>query len=295
MQLAEWLRAGEARLAGAPHPERARRDAETLLRARLGRDLAFLLIHGDDALSAEDAEAYEKMLARREAGEPIQYILGEAEFYGLLFRVTPAVLIPRPETEHLVEKALLLVQDDAALRIADVGTGSGALAVTLAAQFQQAQVAAIDLSSEALAVAQENAALNGVAGRIRFFAGDLLAPVADERFDLIVSNPPYIPEEDRATLAVEVRAHEPELALFAGADGLDIYRRLIPAAFAALEPGGWLLLEIGYGQSEAIAALMAAAGFGEVGFTADLQGIPRVAAGQRPRDGRDSASAARSR
>jgi release factor glutamine methyltransferase len=284
VRVGEWIEAGEQRLTRAAHPERARRDAETLVLARLGRDRAYLLTHGEDELRAADAAACEAMLARRVAGEPIQYILGEAEFYGLAFRVTPAVLIPRPETEHLVEKALSLVAKNAVLRIADIGTGSGAIAVTLAAELPQAQLTAVDLSLAALAVAQENAALNGVAGRIRFFAGDLLAPVAGERFDLIASNPPYIPEEDRATLAVEVRAHEPELALFAGADGLAVYRRLIPAAFAALEPGGWLLLEIGYGQSEAMAALLSAHGFAAVGFTADLQGIPRVAAGQRPRD-----------
>lgn len=284
MRLGEWIEAGERRLARAAHPERARRDAETLLLARLARDRAFLLTHTGDALTDADLAACERLLARRETGEPVQYILGEAEFYGLPFHVTPAVLIPRPETEHLVEKARALCAEIASPRIVDIGTGSGAIAVTLAAQLPQARVAAIDLSPEALAVAQENAALNGVAGRIRFFAGDLLAPVASERFDLIASNPPYIPEQDRATLAVEVRAHEPELALFAGNDGLAVYRRLIPAAFAALAPGGWLLLEIGYGQSESIAALLTAAEFSAVGFTADLQGIPRVAAAQRPRD-----------
>lgn len=284
MRLGAWIEAGARRLARAPHPERARRDAETLLLAQIARDRAFLFAHADDALSGADLAACEAMLARREAGEPIQYILGEAEFYGRSFRVTPAVLIPRPETEHLVEKALALCAEVASPRIVDIGTGSGAIAVTLAAELPQAALTAVDLSSAALALAQQNAALLGVAGHTRFFEGDLLAPVAGEVFDLVVSNPPYIPEEDRASLAVEVRAHEPELALFAGADGLDLYRRLIPAAFAALAPGGYLLLEIGYGQSEAIAALLTSAGFIDVGFTADLQGIPRVAAGRRPQN-----------
>ena len=220
------------------------------------------------------------LVERRCAGEPIQYIIGETEFYGLPFHVTRDVLIPRPETEHLVEKVLSLAVRFPATRIVDVGTGSGAIAVTLAHKLPQARITAVDLSARALAVAEGNAKRNGV--DLRFLEGDLLAPVAEERFDIVVSNPPYVAATDRDTLSVEVREYEPALALFAGDDGLEIYRRLIPAAFAVLVPGGFLLLEIGFGQSPIIAALIASAGFAQIEFTPDLQGIPRVACARRP-------------
>lgn len=281
MTLAEWLKQGEQRLLTGPHPERARRDAEMLLLHLLGRNRAWLMAHADETFGGCTAIGYGALLDRRAKGEPIQYITGETEFYGLPFRVTPDVLIPRPETEHLVEKALELAGAWAEPRIVDVGTGSGAIAVSLASQLPRAAVTAIDLSAGALRVAQENAERNGVAGRIRFCAGDLLGPVADERFELVVSNPPYVPETDRDTLAVEVRVHEPELALFAGGDGLDVYRRLIPAAYAGLVPGGVVLLEIGQGQFDQVSSLLAEAGFGQIEFIRDLQGIQRVALGRR--------------
>jgi release factor glutamine methyltransferase len=191
------------------------------------------------------------------------------------------VLIPRPETEHLVEKALALAVGFERPRIVDVGTGSGAIAVALAHHLPYAQIAALDISRQALEIARASADSNGVASRVRFLQSDLLASVADERFEMVVSNPPYVPTADRDSLSVEVREHEPALALFAGADGLDVYRRLTPAAFSVLEAGGFLILEIGYGQSEAIAALMAGARFHHIEFMPDLQGIARVAWGQR--------------
>jgi release factor glutamine methyltransferase len=193
------------------------------------------------------------------------------------------VLIPRPETEHLVEKVIEIAgrMGDTlhAPRILDVGTGSGAIAVALAHELPQAHVTAIDLSAPALAIAQENARRNGAA--IRFLRGDLLAPLGEEQFEIVVSNPPYVPAVDRASLAVEVRDYEPALALFAGDDGLDVYRRLIPAAFDVLAPGGSLVLEIGYGQEQAITALLARSKFSQIEFSPDLQGIPRVACAQR--------------
>lgn len=281
MPLSDWLRQGELRLGGGPHPERARRDAETLLLHLTGRDRASLIAHPEAELSAAGAVRYYALLDRRLAGEPIQYILGEQEFFGLPFAVNHHVLIPRPETEGLVEKALELSAGFARPRIVDVGTGSGAIAVTLAKKISGAAIAAIDLSEDALDVARGNAERNGVAARIRFVQGDLLAPVMKECFELVVSNPPYVPTSDEASLAVEVREFEPSLALFAGEDGLGVYRRLIPAAYAVLAPGGWLLLEIGCGQADAIRALLESAGFQRVGFTPDLQGIPRVASAQR--------------
>jgi release factor glutamine methyltransferase len=164
----------------------------------------------------------------------------------------------------------------------DIGTGSGAIAVALAHRLPHAAITATDLSGPALAVAHENAERNAVSHRISFLEGDLLAPVAEERFEIVVSNPPYVPSTDRASLSVEVRNYEPALALFAGDDGLEVYRRLIPAAFTALTPGGYVALEIGFGQSPAIRTLLATSGFGQIEFVSDLQGIPRVGCAQRP-------------
>jgi release factor glutamine methyltransferase len=218
-------------------------------------------------------------IALRLKGTPIQYLYpnGQTEFYGLPICVSPGVLIPRPETEHLVDRTILLAMGLQTPRIVDVGTGSGCIAIALAHHLPDAKITAIDLSSKALIRASENAALNQVSPRIRLLEGDLLTPVAHEQFELIVSNPPYVPNTDRAQLSVEVRDYEPALALFAGDDGLEVYRRLIPAAFDALIPGGFLLLEIGYGQSPAIAELLTSSGFQQIEFVPDLQGIPRVA------------------
>jgi release factor glutamine methyltransferase len=300
MTLDEWLGQSEARLREGPHPERARRDAEVLLLHKIGKNKAWLMAHAGDEFAGCTAIGYAALVERRQKGEPIQYITGEAEFYGLPFRVTRDVLIPRPETEHLVERTLEMVgapsfprilrkgresnqfeSPPTSCRILDIGTGCGAIAVALAAHLPKANVTATDISDFALAIARENASRNHVADRIRFLKGDLLAPLAGEQFDIIVSNPPYVPETDQATLSVEVREFEPALALFAGDDGLDIYRRLIPCAFDALVPGGFIVFEIGYGQQEAVRNLLSSAGFSDVGFVADLQGIPRVAHAQR--------------
>jgi release factor glutamine methyltransferase len=328
MKLRGFLDHGEALLRAGPHPDRARRDAETLLQHHIGRNKAWLMAHADDDFAGCRAIGYAGLLERRQRGEPIQYIIGEAEFYGLPFRVTPDVLIPRPETEHLVEKTVNLATQLGApsiprtlrngwestnpsqpLRILDVGTGSGAIAVALAHRltvsgldFSRAESASkdnrplapagarsanlfeitcTDISDSALAIARQNATRNAVADHIRFLQGDLLDPVAGEQFELIVSNPPYVPEADRDTLSVEVREFEPSLALFADGDGLGVYHRLIPAAFRALAPGGFIALEIGHGQQETIRNLLSSAGFSDVGFVADLQGIPRVAFAQR--------------
>ncbi len=286
------LDVGEKLLAEGPHPTRARRDAETLLlhvlrQASPETNLAWLIAHDSEPIEPERAAELCDLVERRLAGEPIQYITGEAEFYGLSFHLNRDVLIPRPETELLVEKAIAFVgklrqtNEASEPRIVDVGTGSGAIAVALAHALPFAEIAATDISAPAIAVARSNAARNGLADRIRFLEGDLLAPVAGEQFDLIVSNPPYVAEGDRAALDIEVRNYEPAQALFAGGDGLAIYRRLIPASFTSLAAGGILLLEIGYGQREAIDALLEICGFKEIEFFSDLQGIPRVAKAQR--------------
>ena len=282
MTLHEALERGALQLGAGPHPEKARRDAEVLLLHASGRSRTDLLAHGEDEFSLAESLRYKSLLDRRTKGEPIQYITGETEFYGLPFRVTPDVLIPRPETEHLVETVVALARSFAAPRIVDIGAGSGAISVALAHHLPKARIATTDLSEAALAIARENVRSNGVADRICFLQGDLLAPLAGEKFDIIVSNPPYVPARDRDSLSVEVREYEPLLALFAGEDGLDIYRRLIPAAFVALISGGFIALEIGYGQADAVQNILRAAGFAQIEFTPDLQSIPRVAAAQRP-------------
>ncbi len=243
----------------------------------VGRDRAWIMTHADAGLTSEQLAQFEDWVARRARQEPVQYILGETEFYGLTLRVTPAVLIPRAETEHLVESVLARVRQDTVVRICDVGTGSGAIAVALSHALPRAQVTAVDISAAALDVARENAERHGVAGRVRFVESDLLGAVRGERFEVVVSNPPYVAEGE--VLEAQVREYEPREALYAGATGLEVYRRLIPEAWEVLVPGGWLVMEIGHGQREVLAALLT--GWDGVEFAADLQGIPRVAIAQR--------------
>jgi release factor glutamine methyltransferase len=274
---------GERALAVGPHPDRARQDAEFLLRFALRVDKAWLLTRLRNTVSDEVQDYFNAMVRRRIAGEPIQYVTGEADFFNMQFRVSPEVLIPRPETELLVERVCQFMPLFPKPRIADVGTGSGAIAISIAHDWSHAAaITAIDLSAAALTIAKENATRIGFAKHIRFLEGDLLAPVGGERFEIIVSNPPYVPTTDRAQLSVEVRDYEPAVALFAGDDGLEIYRRLIPSAYAALVSGGYLALEIGFGQSPAIRKLLADSGFEQIEFTSDLQAIPRVACARRP-------------
>jgi release factor glutamine methyltransferase len=288
MTLRENLERGAAQLGTGPHPERARLDAETLLLHQIGKNRAWLITHLDDDFAGCRAIGYAALLERRAKGEPIQYILGECEFYGMPFRVTPDVLIPRPETELLVEKAAQLMPvfdrgcEGFSPRVLDVGTGSGAIAISIAHDWGQAEITAVDISPAALEVARSNAERLGFADEIRFLLGDLIAPGAGEVFDLIVSNPPYVPTRDRDSLVVEVRDYEPAIALFAGDDGLGVYRRLIPAAYAALAHGGYIAFEIGYDQADAVRDLLQAANFEAIEFTPDLQGIPRLVTAQKP-------------
>jgi release factor glutamine methyltransferase len=282
MNLREAVTAATARLADDPQLRgNARRDAEILLLGVLGVGRAQLLANLERELSQEEESSFLRALDRRAANEPIQYILGKQEFYGLDFQVTPAVLIPRPETEHLVETVLQLLPHDEPLEILDVGTGSGILAVTLAHHLPHARMTAVDISADAIAIARRNAEAHHVADRIRFVVSDLLSALDDAagRFDAIVSNPPYVAEMDRDNLAPEVREYEPATALFAGETGLDIYRRLIPEARNALKPNGLLAVEIGQGQRDAIAELLA--DWRDVSFLNDLQQIPRVALARR--------------
>lgn len=263
----------------------AGRDAATLLRHAMGIRQAEMLADPGRVLSQEQQAAFDAMILRRGANEPIQYITGEQEFYGLALGVTRAVLIPRPETELLVEAVLGEVKRtgmQTALRILDVGTGSGAIAIALAHNLPSARITAVDLSGAALEIAASNAERHAVAEQIQFIESDLLAGLANREdcFDVIVCNPPYVPSADRASLHPQVRDYEPGVALFAGADGLDIYRRLVPQARAALQTNGLLALEIGHGQKKTMATLLS--GWNELRFVDDLQRIPRIAVARRP-------------
>ncbi len=300
--------------------------AELLLLHVVGRERAWLYAHPEYVLTASEEKAYEEFLTRRASGEPTQYITGRQEFWGLAFEVTPSVLIPRPETEHVIEVALARLAERAAtgaatgsltdseLDIADVGTGSGCIAVALAKELPRAQFLATDISADALEVARRNAVRHGVSDRVRLSHADLLEGASSGlaglqehedhaqtpqsgrqagRFDLIVSNPPYIAQRESHTLPVDVREHEPHQALFGGATGVEIYPRLIAHAGAALRPGGVLVLELGYDSAERVRAMfcrpqVSQADAAEVGIrrafdgwrdlriTNDLAGIPRV-------------------
>ncbi len=252
------------------HP---RRDAEALLARVLGCSQVALLAYPERLLAPAEANQLASLLERRLASEPMQYITGTQEFFGLSLEVTPDVLIPRPETEHLVEAVLERIDREADARIIDVGTGSGAIAVAIAHALPRSQVTAVDLSAAALAVARRNAQRHRVGNRITLLQSDLLAAVDHEQFDAVVSNPPYVADAEQ--LEPQVSNYEPHSALYAGPTGLEIYQRLIPQARAVLKPQGWLLLEIGHGQQLAIEALLS--GWRGVGFIPDLQGIPRVA------------------
>lgn len=270
------LQAARARLASTS--QYPRRDAELILAHVLGCDQTALLTHPERPLSTKEAEQFEALLKRRLASEPVQYLTGTQEFFGLLFEVSPDVLIPRPETEHLVEAVLERFERDANPRIADVGTGSGAIAVAIAHALPRSRVTAVDLYPSALQIARRNAERHGVIDRVTLLQSDLLAAASSQEFDAVVSNPPYI--ADGEVLEPQVANYEPSSALYAGPTGLEIYQRLIPQARGVLKPRGWLIMEIGYGQEAALGALLG--GWREVSFVPDLQGIPRVVQAQKP-------------
>jgi release factor glutamine methyltransferase len=278
MTIRQALELAAERLAADEHLRAtARRDAELLLMHASSLSRAALIAYPGRELAPAQAQAFEASLHRRLRHEPVQYITGTQEFYGLDLAVSAAVLIPRPETEHLVESVLELVPHDRPLAIADIGTGSGAIAIALAANLPLATLTAVDLSPAALAMAEANARTHHLGSRIRFLLSDLLdaLPPGGERFDVIVSNPPYVPSGEAASLHPQVREHEPASALYAGKDGLAVYRRLIPQARDRLKDGGLLALEFGYGQGEEMARLLT--GWQDLRFVDDLQGVPRVA------------------
>lgn len=253
-----------------------RRDAGSLLAQVIGRDQTFVFAHVDDALNRKDYESFQSLIERRAGGEPLQYLTGHQEFFRLDFEVTPAVLIPRPETELIIEAALELLRDDPEPHIADVGTGSGCLAISILHELPAARAVATDVSRAALQVAQRNADRHGVADRLALLESDCFSVIdSGLRFGLIVSNPPYVSEDEMKNLQREVN-YEPRAALAAGPDGLSIIRRLLVEARPFLRPGGYFVFEIGFGQSEAVQQLIDPRAWKLVEIRTDLQKIPRT-------------------
>jgi release factor glutamine methyltransferase len=291
VQLRQSLKAAVERLTAQNVPS-PRMNAELLIMFTLGCDRAYLYAHPERELTDDEMQRYDDALSRRATGVPAQYITGHQEFWGLDLIVSPAVLIPRPETEHVVEVVLELLDRSGmrgrgapataggapalrSLRIADVGTGSGAIALALAKDIPNADVYATDISAEALEVARANAARHELGSRITFHQADLLAGLPTEEFDFVVSNPPYVGESEEEQVQLEVRKFEPRNAVFAGSTGLDVIERLIPQARAALRPSGWLVFEISGTIAEGVQHLLS--DWSDVKITNDLQGIARVA------------------
>lgn len=292
------------RAAGVNDP---RREAASLLMWTIARDRAYLFTHDEEAVDAESAARFRESVERRASGEPAQYITGRQEFYGLEFEVTRDVLIPRPETELLVETALELLKETGSPLVCDVGVGSGCIAVALLCERKDARALGLDVSPAALAVAARNAARHNVSERLTLRLSDCFEALDEDeasaartdsparsdgfaRFDMIVSNPPYVAEEEMEGLQREVRDYEPRTALTPGGDGLAIIRRLIADAPGRLAPGGLLLIEIGFNQHERVARLVDPSAWRLLDIHRDLQGIPRIAALQLRRTTSDATS-----
>jgi release factor glutamine methyltransferase len=273
--IGERLRRAAAALAG---PD-ARWEAEMLLASALGHERSWLYAHGDDALDAAQDAAFSALIARRAGGEPLAHVLGRRAFWRLDLRVTRDTLVPRPDTECLVELALERIPDEARVDVLDLGTGTGAIALAIALERPAARVVAVDASEAALAVARANAADHDL-GRVRFVRSDWFAALAGQAFDVVVANPPYLAEDD-PHLALGDLPHEPRAALVSGADGLDDIRRIAHDARAAIRPGGWLLLEHGNEQGAAVRAVLAGAGWESVETRRDLEDRDRVTLARR--------------
>jgi release factor glutamine methyltransferase len=263
----------------AAHVGSPRLNAEVLLMFTLDVDRAYLYAHPEHKLTADEAARYQQHIAQRSQGVPSQYITGHQEFWGMDLIVSPAVLIPRPETEHVIETILPLARGMKAPRIVDVGTGSGCIALALAKELPAAEIHATDISPDALEIAEANAARHQLDTRIHFHDTNLLEGLAPQSFDFVVSNPPYVGEGEEDQVQLEVRKFEPRNAVFAGPTGLEVIERLIPQARMALKPRGWLVMEISGTIAEGVESLLAP--WKDVVVTDDLQGIPRIAAARK--------------
>ena len=265
-----------------------RMNAELLLMFTLGCDRAYLFAHPERELTSQEQDRYQEALKQRARGVPAQYITGHQEFWGMDLIVSPAVLIPRPETEHVIETVQRLGRESIdggrasspGCCVVDVGTGSGCIALALAKEFPQAEMHATDISAAALEIARANASRHQLEKRVRFHETDLLQGLGSGTFDFVVSNPPYVGENEADQVQLEVRKYEPRNAVFAGPTGLEVIERLIPQALIALKPAGWLVMEISGTIAEGVKRLLN--GWRQVQITNDLQGIPRVASAQRP-------------
>ena len=255
-----------------------RMNAEVLLMFTLGGDRAYLYSHPEHELTTEEESRYGEVLLQRSCGVPSQYITGHQEFWGMDLIVSPAVLIPRPETEHVIETVLPLAKTIQEPLIVDVGTGSGCIALALAKELPDAEIHATEISPDALEVAEANAARHQLEKRIQFHEADLLAGLQNNSFDFVVSNPPYVGESEEDQVQLEVRKFEPRQAVFAGSTGLEVIQRLIPHAHEKLKPGGWLVMEISGTVTDSVRQLLR--GWDQVRIANDLQGIPRVASAQ---------------
>jgi release factor glutamine methyltransferase len=293
VQLKASLASAIARLTADQVPS-PRLNAELLLMFTLSCDRAYLFAHPERELSAEEQTRYDAALAERAGGVPAQYITGHQEFWGMDLVVTPAVLIPRPETEQVIEAVLTLATDARAggpespprtipLRMLDVGTGSGCIALALAKEFPDAEIHATDISAAALDVARANAARHQFEKRIHFRQADLLGGLNLSNLDYVVSNPPYVGEAEQDQVQLEVRKFEPRNAVFAGPAGIEVIARLLPQAHAVLRPGGWLILEISGSIARSVQQLLRV--WDEVRIIPDLQSIPRIAQARKPRSG----------
>jgi release factor glutamine methyltransferase len=279
MTLKQAFDAALSRLEQADTPS-PRLSAELLLMFTLNCDRAHLFTYPERELTPDQNASYDQAIARRCTGEPAQYITGHQEFFGRDFLVTPAVLIPRPETEHLIEAVLELVPRETALSILDIGTGSGCIAITLAKELPDSTLTAVDISPEALEIAAANAAR--LEAQVEFAQSDLLSAIKPGcQFDLIVSNPPYVGECEADTVQRQVRDFEPHVAVFGGQRGMDIIARLVPQVHEHLKPGGWFLMEIGYSTAEPVHELMG--DWDAFRILLDLQGIPRVVIARKPK------------
>jgi release factor glutamine methyltransferase len=282
VQLKQTLASAISRL-NADHVPSARLNAELLLMFILNCDRAYLYAHPERELTRDEQSRYAAALVERARGVPTQYITGHQEFWGMDLMVTPAVLIPRPETEHVIESVMDRVGRAPApselLRISDVGTGSGCIALALAKELPQVEILATDISAAALEIARANAARHQLESRIQFREADLLAGFENDAFDFIVSNPPYVGESEEDQVQLEVRKFEPRGAVFAGPTGMEVIMRLVPQARAALKPGGWLVMEISGAISEKVQRLLQH--WNDVRIQPDLQSIPRVVQAQK--------------